>query len=159
MADQLGGRVLFPFGGPPYHPFIEWARKAEGLANSRLGMLIHPRYGLWHAYRFAIAFSRDFDDRDNADTVNRDICTSCKEQPCLAACPVEAFSGDSYDVDSCFSYLESRSQSPCRQVTCQARRACPYGTEFQYDDAHARFHMDAYVRSVAARFYRDNNRK
>ncbi len=157
MADELGGWALFPFGGPPYHPFIEWARKAEDLANSRLGMLIHPRYGLWHAYRFAIAFPRDFGDWNRAGAMRQDICISCKEQPCLAACPVEAFNGDHYDVDSCFAYLEARTQSPCRQVTCQARLACPYGTEFRYDAAHAQFHMDAYVRSISARIYRENH--
>ena len=46
MAQQLSGLPLFPFGGPPYQPFLQWARKSEGLKPSRIGMLIHPEYGL-----------------------------------------------------------------------------------------------------------------
>ena len=61
LADRLSARALFPFGGPPYHPFLRWAQRAEALSPSPLGMLIHPVHGLWHAYRGAIALGRALD--------------------------------------------------------------------------------------------------
>ena len=37
MAAEFGGRAYFPFGGPPYQPFIRWASKAESLRSSKIG--------------------------------------------------------------------------------------------------------------------------
>ena len=60
VADTLGGpalcRPLFPFEGPPFLPFVRWAQRAEPVFPSPVGPLIHPEYGLWHAYRGALAF-------------------------------------------------------------------------------------------------------
>ena len=42
LAKQLGGRALFPFEGPPWHPFGQWAQRAENLRPSPLGVLMHP---------------------------------------------------------------------------------------------------------------------
>ena len=41
--------ALFPFGGPPHFPFQQWARRAEPVHPSPIGLLIHPIYGLWHS--------------------------------------------------------------------------------------------------------------
>ena len=57
LAPEFGARALFPFGGPPWLPFQRWAMKADSVAPSPLGILIHPDYGLWHAYRGAFAFA------------------------------------------------------------------------------------------------------
>ena len=55
LAASLGGVALYPFGGPPWHPFQRWAQRAEPVHSSPLGILIHPDWGLWHSYRGAIA--------------------------------------------------------------------------------------------------------
>ena len=55
LARECGGRAIYPSDGPPYAPFQQWARRAEPLATSPLMLQIHPQYGLWHAYRFALA--------------------------------------------------------------------------------------------------------
>ena len=57
LARELGATALFPFGGPPWLPFQQWARRAEPVHASPIGILIHPRYGLWHSYRGALGFS------------------------------------------------------------------------------------------------------
>ena len=93
MAAQLSGQALFPFDSMPYHPFIDWAKKAESLRCSKLGMLIHPRYGLWHAYRFAIALP-DVISELNAQHTDDDICQRCVGQPCLNGMS----SGGVYDI-------------------------------------------------------------
>ena len=148
MARSLSGRALFPFGGPPYRPFLRWAKKAEALHNSRLGMLIHPRYGLWHAYRFAIALPRDVEI--DADGASDDICARCPDQPCVTACPVGAFDRD-YDAKACYTHLVSDQGITCK-TTCRARLSCPYASEFRYHPGHAEFHMDAYIRTMSRRF-------
>lgn len=149
LAARWDGRALFPFGGPPYHPFIPWARKAEGLRESALGMLMHPRYGLWHAYRFAVALPVDVAGV-GADLAARHACDSCRDRPCLQVCPVGAFDGEHYDVESCFGYLEENPDSPCRR-TCRARQACPQGTDFRYETDHAAFHMEQFYRVLSER--------
>src|SRR5271155_3874328 len=59
LARELGGRALFPFGGPPFLPFQRWAQRAETVHFSPIGLLIHPYYGVWHAYRGAIGFPEE----------------------------------------------------------------------------------------------------
>ena len=61
LARDLGALALFPFGGPPYWPFQQWARRAEPVHPSPIGLLIHPRYGLWHSYRGALGFREALD--------------------------------------------------------------------------------------------------
>lgn len=57
LAATWGGLALFPFDGPPYYPFQQWATRAEPLQSSRLMLRLHPEHGLWHAYRFALAMA------------------------------------------------------------------------------------------------------
>jgi len=162
MSAELDGQVFFPFGGPPYKPFIQWAKKAESMGNSRLGMLIHPDYGLWHAYRFGIALPRSFSELDMFSEAGRPfeneqlglsaLCAFCVDQPCLNTCPVNAFSDEGYDVEGCYGFLEGNPNSDCRNHTCSARLACPEGRAFTYEKAHARFHMDAFFTSISERY-------
>ena len=146
IALQLEGRPLFPFGGPPHHPFLRWAKKAESLHNSRLGMLIHPRYGLWHAYRFAVALPRPV-ETDAADPA--DICAKCPDQPCVAACPADAFR-EEFEAKACYAHVAGDRSSSCRSA-CEARLACPYAGEFRYHPDQARFHMRAYLNAMSKR--------
>ena len=46
LAEVCGGAALYPFGCPPYHPFQSWARRADTVHVSPLGLLIHPKFGL-----------------------------------------------------------------------------------------------------------------
>jgi hypothetical protein len=66
LAQRLGGRALYPFDGPPYHPFQQWADRAEELQPSRMLLRIHPQFGLWHAYRFALALPQALEVQDVA---------------------------------------------------------------------------------------------
>jgi len=81
LAKRAGACALFPFGAPP-RPFLQWGKRAEALQNSQLGMLIHPKFGLWHAYRFALAFAAGaLADGERLDApvtvVDGDICARC----------------------------------------------------------------------------------
>ena len=153
LAQRLGGTAHFPFGGPPWLPFIRWAQRAGPVYPSPIGPLVHPDHGLWHAYRGALAFRErlDIPPRDNRPSP----CTTCADRPCLSACPVGAFSANGYDVDGCAAHIASRAGAPCLGAGCLARHACPVGRDASYGAPQAAFHMraflDARCRSAGAR--------
>jgi ferredoxin len=152
IARRFGGIALYPFGGPPHHPFPRWAERAEGLHASPLGLRLHPRYGLWHSWRFALALPQPVEPDDNEPALDpTDLCARCDGQPCLHACPVSAFTRAGYDVERCAAHLEAQPEPACRGSGCGARHACPVGQAFAQQPAHARFLMDAFVAAMAAR--------
>lgn len=146
LAAQMHGRVIFPFVGPPFAPFLGWAGRTGKVVTSRLSLSIHQHFGLWHAYRFALAIP-GLHDEPAAVSDFKSPCLSCADKPCLAACPVNAFAGPAFRADLCMDYLVSDSKSACRELGCAARRACPVGKVFTYLPAQAKFHMDAFVKS------------
>jgi hypothetical protein len=148
LAARFGGVALFPFDGPPYHPFQRWADRAEATQPSRMLLRIHPDYGLWHAYRFALALALADAPATRSDNIvpPPDLCSHCAGQPCLWACPVEAYTGAQFLLEACAHHLHSTQGADCMQSGCQARRACPVGVEYRYTPEHAAFHMQAFAR-------------
>ncbi len=152
VAEQLSGEFavtpLFPFGGPPHWPFVSWAKRARACHSSPLGMALHPRYGLWHAYRFALLTDALPELAEHlSETVNDSAadCVDCS-QPCLSACPVDAFTGQQYLYKTCAEFLASEPNHHCNHFGCAARRACPVGEEYLYPAAQAAFHTEVFVR-------------
>jgi hypothetical protein len=144
IAAEFAARVLYPFGEPAW-PFQRWAQRAEPLHPSPLGLLIHPDYGLWHAWRGALLFR---DRLPLAPIAQRPSpCETCAEKPCLVSCPVGAFSPAGYHVPVCAGHL-SQPASLCPTRGCRARDACPIGRELRYPDGQIRFHMAAFAASV-----------
>lgn len=143
IARELGATALFPFGGPPYLPFQQWARRAEPVHASPIGVLIHPRYGLWHSYRGALGFSAALAVPKPEAAASP--CDSCLGRWCLKACPVGAFSGSGYDVGACAAHVKSAAGADCMALGCRARRACPVGAEHAYPPEQANFHMRAFL--------------
>ena len=74
-----------------------------------------------------------------------DLCASCSGQPCLRACPVSAYTGETFLLDACASHLHSGQGADCMQAGCLARRACPVAQEQRYSPEHAAFHMQAFA--------------
>ena len=144
-AAALGAHALFPFGGAPWLPFQRWALRAEPVHPSPIGPLIHPRYGLWHAYRGALAFAAPLDLPPREE--HPSPCESCAEKPCLTSCPVGAFTVGSYDVPACVGHIAAPAGADCAAEGCRARRACPVGREYRYAPEQAAFHMAAFVRA------------
>ena len=152
VAASLGGALHFPFGGPPYLPFQRWAMRAEPVHPSPLGLLIHPEYGLWHAYRGALVFADRLDLPARPDVASP--CDRCAEKPCLTTCPVAAFSTAGYDVPACARHLDTPAGSDCMAEGCRARRACPVGQGYRYAPDQAEFHMLPFRRNALARLGR-----
>jgi hypothetical protein len=156
IAQAAGGVALYPFDVTPVWPFQRWAARAEPVFPSPLGLLIHPQYGLWHAYRFALIFSA-LDDADRADLraqqdqqqspQQESPCLRCVEQLCLTSCPANAFDGQSFAVAACASHLHTPAGQSCMQGGCRARNACPVAAGLRYSPAQAAFHMAAFARA------------
>ena len=143
VAQQASATPLYPFGGAPWLPFQRWAIRGGGVAPSPLGILIHPEYGLWHAYRGALAFDRRL-PLPEADARPRP-CDSCPDRPCLSACPVDAFKPEGYEVAQCRGHVAGPTGERCRQGGCLARLACPIGQGHAYPSAQMAFHMKAFL--------------
>lgn len=140
IASQFGLKALYPYD-KPYPPILTWASAAGVGKPSPLGLMMHPKYGLWHAYRAAFIGSIAAHERPTG----LHPCDKCADKPCLSACPVGAFKEDGYDVESCRTHIANLDEAACMTNACNARRACPFGTEYRYEPAHAKFHMKAFV--------------
>ena len=149
IAAEFELTPLYPFEGPPYYPFQRWAGRAEALAQSPIGVMIHPEYGLWHSYRFALTGSAI--DIEWTPPEVASPCLECREKPCLSRCPVEAFDGGGYDVETCVDYLSRTPLAECHALGCLARYACPVAAELRYQPAQGRFHLQAFLGARAAR--------
>jgi hypothetical protein len=142
LAEAVGGMALFPFGGPPWLPFQRWARRAEPVFPSPLGLLIHPVWGLWHSYRGAVSLPERLELPSLPAAEHP--CDSCEGRPCLTACPVGAFAADNYDVAACAGHLAVPAGAGCMDHGCAARRACPVGADHRYPADAAGFYMRAF---------------
>lgn len=146
VAAEVGCEVLFPFDGPPYPPFLQWAARSGQVFTSPIFLSIHRQYGLWHAYRFALVLHNQPDELNTGGDMTSP-CMECDGQPCLHSCPVDAFSPAIYRVEECVNYLRQDARSTCRLRGCAARHACPLAEEFHYIQDHAIFHMNAFIKS------------
>ena len=151
MARELDGLAVFPFDGPPFHPFISWATQSGSVSPSRLGLSLHRRFGLWHAFRFALVLPYEIDHAEPAPDTGS-ACDTCAQTPCLQVCPVSAFDGEQYDVHACYQYLRDTPDAPCHTSGCLARNACPEGAEYRYPDEQVVFHMRQFYQALNRRY-------
>lgn len=143
IAAAIGGWAVYPSDGPPYFPFQRWAMKAEPVYPSPIGMLIHPDFGLWHAYRAAICLHEAVDLPIREERPNP--CDLCDNKPCLTTCPVGAFGPQGYNVPACADQLRQPDGADCLSDGCRARRACPVAGPDFYAPGQAAFHMKAFL--------------
>jgi len=143
LAEKHGARAVYP-SDRPYLPFQRWAMRTEGLKASPLGILIHPEYGLWHAYRGALLFDKELFFEPQAETAHP--CATCVSKPCLDSCPAGAVSNEGYDHAGCLSHVRGPAGEPCRLGGCLARNACPVGEAYRYPAEVQAFHMASFAR-------------
>ena len=153
LAEALGGEPLFPFGGPPWHPFYTWALAGGRAVASPVSLLADAERGLWISYRGAIRV-REFEDefalrsrsrdRDPIPASGSDPCSPCPA-PCRTACPVNALTEKGYDVAACHGYLDTEAGADCLTGGCLVRRACPVGRDRRPTELAA-YHMGVFHR-------------
>lgn len=139
LAHDMDADVFFPFGGPPYQPFISWATQSGRTHVSPVGLLVHDVAGLMVSFRGALGFR----DRLDLPEPSANPCLSCVAQPCRDACPVDALKPQAYDVTACKGDLD-RAGNDCMTRGCAARRACPVSQAYGRSEAQSAFHMRAF---------------
>lgn len=140
LAAREGGEALFPFGGPPWQPFMRWATATGRVWQSPVGLLVDGEAGLWTSIRGAVALPGE----RAVPGPGTDPCPPCAK-PCLTACPVGALTAGGYDVPACKAYVASPEGAACRTRGCAVRRACPISKGWGRTDAQAAFHMEAFL--------------
>ena len=138
--------IVFPFmAGKATLNFIELG-KAAGLAGpSILGVLIHPKFGPWMAFRAAILVDQLIDEPGEAREFNP--CPSCTKRSCIAACPTAAVAFPSgWDIPRCVAY-RIEVEEDCR-ARCHARVACVVGPEHRYPDDEIAHHHERAFRAM-----------
>jgi ferredoxin len=149
VAERFDARAVSP-SDRPYLPFQQWAMRAEGLKPSPLGVLMHPEYGPWHAYRGALLFddpgvALELRALNQAARAPIHLCDLCVGKPCRKACPVDAHAGDEFAYQTCLSHVRAPAGEACMTGGCLDRNACPYGATYRYSAEQQAFHMRAFA--------------
>ena len=141
MAESLGAEAHFPFGGPPYMPFIDWALKSGRAFLSPVGAMVHDTVGMMISYRGALHFAEEF---SIPEATAPSPCLTCPA-PCATACPVKALNATTfYDVEACHGYLDTAEGQSCMTGGCAARLACPLSAGAGRDPEQSAHHMQAF---------------
>lgn len=138
MACKIGGKAYFPFGGPPWRPFLDWALRSGRCWSSPVGLLVHDEAGLFVSFRGAIGI-----DEEIASDAGQNPCETCADRPCITACPVGALGPEAYDVPACKGWLSTGPGAVCMTGGCLVRRSCPVGAGRRLA-AQSAFHMEAF---------------
>jgi hypothetical protein len=142
LGTLFDATPIFPFGGPPYAPFIDWAKGTGRAHPSPTGMLVHDTMGLMISYRGAMHFS---DALPLPDWSDGHPCLTCPERTCTTTCPVGALSATQpYDVAACHAYLDTAAGQDCMENGCAARRACPLSAGARRTPEQSALHMKAF---------------
>jgi hypothetical protein len=122
--------------GGRFADFVALGRACGLGAPSRLGLLLHPRYGPWLSIRAVLLTAKRFAPDAPLEFAP---CAGCPA-PCEAACPVGAPAASGFDAAACG---RTRASLPDCALRCAARRACPVGAEHAYDADAEAHHMRA----------------
>lgn len=137
MADDLRAKALFPFGGPPHHPFYQWALRTGRAWSSPVQLLVHDQAGLFVSYRGALALTEAIPLPPPPESP----CARCADKPCLTACPATALTGAGYDLPACHAFLDNPSGQDCMTQGCAVRRACPVSAGYARIPDQSAYHM------------------
>ncbi|NPD15437.1 ferredoxin [Xinfangfangia sp. D13-10-4-6] len=138
LACQIGGKALFPFGGPPFHPFYAWALRSGQVWDSPVRLLVHAGQGLMVSFRGALALRERFEIAPATRP-----CDSCAA-PCLRACPAGVLGRAGYDVPGCHAFLDQPAGADCLNAGCITRRACPLSAGYARLPEHSGYHMSQF---------------
>ncbi len=138
VHEHLDGvPVSWLYPGPLPVPLQRLGALAGWHHPSPLGIGINARFGLWFAYRVAFLVERELPV--TAALTGDSPCRSCRDQPCIAACPGRAVSADRpFDIPRCSDH-RLLPDSICAH-SCLSRLACPVAPEARYPDDQIAYH-------------------
>ena len=142
IACDLGAKALFPFTGPPFHPFQSWALRTGHAWQSPVRLLVHAAQGLMVSFRGALALP----DRLPLPPAPPNPCDRCDARPCETACPPAALTPAGYDVPACRAFLDTAAGGDCAGAGCRVRRACPLSASYGRLPEQSAYHMSKFRR-------------
>ncbi|PTE13647.1 ferredoxin [Pseudogemmobacter blasticus] len=140
LACDLGAKALFPFGGPPYHPFYAWALRTGRCWPSPVRLLVHASQGMLVSIRGALALR----DEVAVPPPVAQPCETCAA-PCRTACPAGALGAAGYDLPACHGWLDTDG-ADCLTGGCLVRRACPVSATYARMPEQSAYHMRQFHR-------------
>jgi hypothetical protein len=138
----------------PVYPFINRGAtlnfmelgKLAGLAGpSIIGVVVHPVYGPWIAFRAAILVNVEIDAPGEA--LGFDPCPACQTRSCISACPAQAVAFPAgWDIPRCLTHrVEMEADCAAR---CHARTGCVLGPNHRYPEDELAYHQMRALRSM-----------
>jgi hypothetical protein len=137
-ASGFGCVPVFPFIGGATLNFMQLGRLAGIAGPSIIGVLVHPLYGPWIAFRAALLLDVKADEP--GDAAGFDPCPDCAVRSCVAACPAAAVAFPSgWDIPRCLTHrIEAEAGCAPR---CHARAECVIGREHGYPADELAYHQ------------------
>jgi hypothetical protein len=129
---------VFPFIGGATLNFMRLGQLVGIAGPSIIGVLVHPEYGPWIAFRVALLLDVEADEPGAA--AGFDPCPGCAERSCIAACPAGAVAFPSgWDIPRCLTHrIEAEAECAPR---CHARAECVIGPEHRYQEDELAYHQ------------------
>jgi len=138
--------TVYPFvsGGGALN-FMELAKLAGLAGPSIIGVVVHPIYGPWIAFRAALLVDAELDEPGIAAGFNP--CPSCAVRSCIDACPAHAVNFPAgWDIPRCLTHrVEAEADCAPR---CHARAGCVLGPEHRYPDDELAYHQARALRAM-----------
>jgi epoxyqueuosine reductase len=149
-ARSLGARctTVYPFiGDGPKLNFMELGKLAGLAGPSIVGVVVHPTYGPWIAFRAAILIDADIDAPGPA--LGCDPCPSCTTRTCISSCPADAVAFPAgWNIPRCLTH-RVETEADCAN-RCHARVGCVLGPEHRYPDDELAYHQGRALRAMRA---------
>jgi epoxyqueuosine reductase len=145
-AGSVRCEATYPFmAGAPMLNFIELGKLAGIGGPSILGVLVHPTFGPWIAFRVALLVDVEIDAP--ADALGFDPCPTCASRSCINACPVHVVSYPrGWNIPKCLEH-RVEVEADCAPQ-CHSRVACVLGPEHRYPDDELAYHQMRALRSM-----------
>ncbi|MGH7907971.1 MAG: hypothetical protein ACREP6_15210 [Candidatus Binataceae bacterium] len=130
---------VYPFiSQSPNLNFMELGRISGLGGPSILGVLVHPVYGPWIAFRAALLVDTEVDEPGPA--LGFDPCPRCATRACIPACPAAAVAYPAgWEIPRCVRY-RVEAEPDCSDG-CHARLECVLGPQHRYPGPELAYHQ------------------